>query len=42
VVIQNAEKCLQGTMFFRYFMEKRIENDIKKFTQNPKDGLFII
>lgn len=38
VIIQNVEKSMQNTMIFRYLKEERIENDVKKYTLNNKDG----
>jgi len=42
VIIQNIEKSVQGTMIYRYFKDEKIDNDIKKFTHNNKDGYITI
>lgn len=38
VIIQNVDKSMQNTMVFRYMKETRIDNDVKKYNLNNKDG----
>jgi hypothetical protein len=33
---------MQAAMFYRYIKEEKIDNDIKKFVLNLKDGLMEI
>jgi hypothetical protein len=42
VIIQNVEKTLQNTMIYRYLKEEKIENDVKKYGINTKDGFITL
>lgn len=33
---------MQGTMIYRYLKDEKIENDIKKYSHNPKDNLITL
>ncbi len=42
VIIQNVQKTLQNTMIYRYLKEEKIENDVKKYGINTKDGFITL
>lgn len=42
VCIQNVERNIQNTMIYRYLKDEKIENDVKKYIHNSKDGFITI
>ena len=42
VSIQSVEKNIQNTMIYRYLKDEKIENDVKKYIHNSRDGFITI